>query len=290
MTSQSEVGTITRVIVKHARNAFQGRETIAAQWQTLNYTAAPDFARAIEEYEAFLELLRSTGCEIQLLPETQGVGLDSIYVRDAAVVCDRGVILCNMGKPQRAGEPAAMEGALRASGCTILGAIQPPGRLEGGDVAWLDERTIAVGHGYRTNDAGIAQLRSFLGDSVDEFLIVPLPHWRGVNDVFHLMSIVSPVDRDLAVVYSPLMPVPFRERLIERGMKLVEVPDEEFESMGTNVLALAPRRCVMVAGNPITRARLEAAGATVLEYAGSEISLKGGGGPTCLTRPLQRQM
>jgi len=107
--------------------------------------------------------------------------------------------------------------------------------------------------------------------------------------VFHLMSIISPVDRDLAVVYSPLIPVPFRERLVEQGMTLVEVPDDEFESMGANVLAIAPRRCVMMAGNPITRARLEAAGAQVLEYEGSEISLKGGGGPTCLTRPLQRR-
>src|SRR5476651_1436095 len=119
-------------------------------------------------------------------------------------------------------------------------AIQPPGRLEGGDVVWLDERTIVVGRGYRTNDAGIAQLRVLLGDSIDELLTVPLPHWRGASDVFHLMSIVSPVDRDLAVVYSPLMPVPFRERLTERGITLVEVPDQEFDTMGANVLAIAP--------------------------------------------------
>ena len=288
MTSQSEVGTITRLMVKHARDAFRGPAAIAAEWQALNFTAAPDFARAIDEYESFLELLRGTG-EIHLLPAA-GVGLDSIYVRDAAVVCDRGVILCRMGKPQRMGEPAALESTLRALGYAILGSIQPPGRLEGGDVVWLDERTIAVGRGYRTNDAGIAQLRSLLGDSIDELVTVPLPHWRGAGDVFHLMSIVSPVDRDLAVVYSPLMPVPFRERLIEHGMTLIEVPDEEFESMGANVLALAPRRCVIVKGNSITRTKLEAAGATVLEYSGIEISLKGGGGPTCLTRPLQRQM
>ncbi len=115
------------------------------------------------------------------------------------------------------------------------------------------------------------------------------PHWRGPGDVFHLMSIVSPVDRDLAVVYSPLMPVPFRERLLERGISLVEVPGEELDSMGANVLAVAPRRCVMVAGNPTTRRRLEQAGAQVIEDEGREISLKGGGGPTCLTRPLQRR-
>jgi N-dimethylarginine dimethylaminohydrolase len=116
---------------------------------------------------------------------------------------------------------------------------------------------------------------------------VPLPHWRGAGDVFHLMSIVSPVDRDLAVVYSPLMPVPFRERLLENGFGLVEVPGEEFDNMGANVLAIGPRRCVMVPGSPTTRP-LEQAGAEVFEYEGREISLKGGGGPTCLTRPLQR--
>ena len=278
------------MLVKHARDAFQGPEAIAAEWRALNFTAAPDFARAIDQYDAFLGLLRSSDCEIVMLPKADGVGLDSIYVRDASVVCDRGVILCNMGKPLREREPAAQEAALRLLGCPILGSIQPPGRLEGGDVAWLNERTVAVGRGYRTNDAGIAQLRSFLGESIDELLTVPLPHWRGAGHVFHLMSIISPVDRDLAIVYSPLLPVSFREWLLELGMTLVEVPEDEFESMGANVLAIAPRRCVMLAGNPITRARLEAAGAQVLEYEGSEISLKGGGGPTCLTRPLQRRM
>jgi N-dimethylarginine dimethylaminohydrolase len=290
MTAQSEVGAISRLVLKHARDAFQGPEAIAAEWRALNFTAAPDFARAIDQYEAFLGLLRSSDCEIVMLPKADGVGLDSIYVRDASVVCDRGVILCNMGKPQREREPAALEAALRRLGCAILGSIRPPGRLEGGDVVWVNERTVAVGHGYRTNDAGIAQLRCHLGESIDELLTVPLPHWRGAHHVFHLMSIISPVDRDLAVVYSPLMPVPFRERLLELDMTLVEVPDDEFESMGANVLAIAPRRCVMMAGNPITRARLETAGAQVLEYEGSEISLKGGGGPTCLTRPLQRRM
>ncbi|MBA3607049.1 MAG: hypothetical protein H0W43_00815 [Chthoniobacterales bacterium] len=289
VTSQSEFGAITRLVVKHARYAFGSAERIAAEWQALNFTAAPDFAQALEQSDSFLERLRASDCEITSLPDAGGVGMDSIYVRDAAVVCDRGVILCHMGKALRQGEPAAQEAAFRALGLTILGIIQPPGKLEGGDVAWLDDRTLAVGRGYRTNDSGIAQLREFLGDTIDELITVELPHWRGPADVFHLMSIVSPVDRNLAVVYSPLMSVPFREQLLERGFTLVEVPDEEFESMGANVLALAPRRCLMVAGNPVTRARLEAAGAEVLEYEGSEISLKGGGGPTCLTRPLRRK-
>ncbi|MEO8439072.1 MAG: arginine deiminase family protein [Spartobacteria bacterium] len=287
-TAQSETGTITRLILKHAREAFQNTETITGQWQELNFTAAPDFEQAVRQYDEFLAIAGSSGCEITMLPKATDTGLDSIYVRDAAVVCDRGVILCRMGKPQRAGEPVAQEAAFRALGFPVLGTIQPPGRLEGGDVLWLDEETIVVGRGYRTNDAGIDQLRSLLGDTVKEFLVVPLPHWRGAGDVFHLMSFISPLDRDLAVVYSPLMPVFFRERLLERGMTLIEVPEEEFETMGANVLALAPRRCLMVAGNPITRSRLAAAGVEVIEYEGSEISQKGGGGPTCLTRPLQR--
>ena len=203
---------------------------------------------------------------------------------------DRGAILCQMGKPQRAGEPVAQETYLRSLGVPVLGSIQPPGRLEGGDVVWLGPRTLAVGRGYRTNADGIRQLQRLLGDTVDEVIAVALPHWRGPGDVFHLMSIISPIDRDLAVVYSPLMSIPFRERLLEDGMTLIEVPDEEFDSLGANVLALGPRRCVMVAGNPQTRARLERAGVDVLEYEGREISLKGGGGPTCLTRPLGRDV
>jgi N-dimethylarginine dimethylaminohydrolase len=275
-------------VLKHARDAFRSPSDIAAEWQALNFTAPPDYGRAVDEYERLLDLLRTSGAAVHMLPQSGGVGLDSIYVRDASVVCDRGLILCNMGKPQRLGEPAAQEAAIRALGYTVVGSVRNPGRLEGGDVLWLDERTLTVGRGYRTNDEGIAQLRTLVADSIDELVVVPLPHWRGTGDVFHLMSIVSPVDNDLAVVYSPLTPVPFRERLLDRGIGLVEVPDEEFDSMGANVLTIAPRRCVVVAGNPVTRGRLEKAGVEVLEYEGREISGKGRGGPTCLTRPLRR--
>jgi len=288
-TSQSDVGAITHLMVKHAREAFASDETIAREWRDLNFTEPPNFARAVDEYDHFLDVLRRTGARIDALPNAEGLTLDSIYVRDASVICDRGVILCNMGKPQRAGEPAAQAAAFRALGVPILGSIQSPARLEGGDVVWLDRRTVAVGRGYRTNAEGIRQFHDLLGDAVDDVIAVELPHWRGAADVFHLMSIISPIDRDLAVVYSPLMSVPLREGLIERGISFVEVPDDEFESMGANVLAIAPSRCVMLGGNPKTRARLEAAGAEVLEYEGREISLKGGGGPTCLTRPIARE-
>ena len=288
-TAQSEHGALRRLVLKHPRDAFGDSARISREWRPLNFTAPPDPVRAAAEYDAFLDLLRGAGTEIHLLPDAAGTGLDSIYVRDASIACDQGLILCRMGKPQREEEPRAQGAAFRALGWNVLGTIQPPGRLEGGDVAWLDPRTLAVGRGYRTNDAGIAQLRALVGRDI-EVVVVPLPHWRGPGDVFHLMSIVSPIDSDLALVYSPLMAVPFRDLLLDRGFTLVEVPDEEFESMGANVLSIAPRRCVMLAGNPRTRARLEAAGAEVLEYAGTEISLKGGGGPTCLTRPLLREI
>jgi N-dimethylarginine dimethylaminohydrolase len=284
----SEVGALRRVVLKHPRDAFVDEATIAAGWRNLGYTAPPDLGRAVAEYDAFLEILESSGTEVHLLPRDARTTLDSIYVRDASVVSNRGVILCSMGKTQRAEEPAAQEAAFaRMHAIPVIGEIRLPGRLEGGDVLWLDSGTIVVGRGYRTNDEGIRQLRALLPDDV-RTVVVALPHWRGPADVMHLMSLVSPVDRDLAVVYSRLLPVPFRELLLQRGMELADVPDEEFETMGTNVLALSPRRCLMLAGNPHTRRALERAGADVIEYDGQEISVKGAGGPTCLTRPLER--
>lgn len=283
----NEYGRMSRVLLKHPKDAFVDDATIAAQWRDLKFAAAPVLARAVDEYERFVEILRSCGASVDFLPRDARTSLDSIYTRDAALVSPRGAILCSMGKRQRAGEPDAQAAALAALGVPVLGRIATPGTLEGGDVVWLDGRTLVVGRGYRTNVEGIRQLGALLGRDV-ELLTVPLPHWRGEGDVMHLMSLVSPVDRDLAVVYSPLLPVPFRERLLSRGIRLVEVPDEEFDTMGTNVLAMAPRRCVMLRGNPRTRAALEHAGAEVIEYDGTEISVKGAGGPTCLTRPLLR--
>jgi N-dimethylarginine dimethylaminohydrolase len=287
-TAQSETGRLTRVLIKHPHDAFVDETVIQAQWRDLSFTAAPDLGRAIEEFERLRDLLGKWGARIDFLPAADRVGLDSIYARDASVVCDRGVILCRMGKSQRDGEPSAQEAMFRALGIPILGSIQPPGLLEGGDVVWLSQRTVAVGRGYRTNAAGIHQLHDLLGDLIDEVIAVSLPHYRGPGDVFHLMSILSPVDHDLAVVYSPLMSVPFRQLLLSRGMSFIEVPDDEFETMGTNVFTIAPRKCLVVGGNPKTRTLLERAGVEVWEYEGTEISLKGGGGPTCLTRPIER--
>jgi N-dimethylarginine dimethylaminohydrolase len=280
----NEYGALRRVVVRHARSAFAGHED---EWRDLQFTAPPDTARAAAQFDAFVALLSSTGAVVENLPQAPGLTLDAIYTRDAALVTPRGAVLCRMGKAARLHEPAAHGQAFAAMGLTVAGAIEPPGQIEGGDVVWFDERTVAVGRGYRTSDEGIRQFAALLPPDTT-MVVVPLPHHRGPGDVFHLMSIISPVDRDLAVVYSPLMPVPFREWLIARGIVLVEVPQEEFDSMGSNVLALAPRQVLMVEGNPVTRERLTHAGARVQTYDGSEISLNGGGGPTCLTRPIER--
>lgn len=288
----NEFDPIEVLVVKHARDAFTSQTQCDAEWRALNFTAAPDFAKAVAEYDAFFSAVtrgnpRVELLKVEFLKHDERIGLDSIYVRDASIATPRGMILCRMGKAARDSEPVVQGGQFRAREIPVIGVIQPPGQIEGGDLVWFDDRTVAIGRGYRTNDEGIRQLSALLGHTV-EVVTVPLAHYRGPSDVFHLMSIISPVDRDLAVVYSPLMPVPFREWLIGRGITLVEVPESEFGSMGANVLAIAPRQCVMVRGNPVTKAALEQAGATVHEYDGAEISVKGGGGPTCLTRPVSR--
>jgi N-dimethylarginine dimethylaminohydrolase len=286
--SQSEVAPIRRLLLKHPKDAFVDRRQIETQWRDLRFTAPPDFDRAGEEYDRFVDLLRGPGTEIVFLPRDGDTGLDSIYTHDTVVISDRGAILCSMGKAQRRGEPEAAARFFVKAGIPIAGRIEGDGRLEGGDVVFLDERTVAVGEGYRTNAEGIRQLRQILAGAVDEVIPVPLPHWNGPDDVLHLMSLLSPIDHDLLLVHSRLLAAPFRQRLLARGCTLLEVPGEEFGTMGCNVLAVGPRRCVMLAGNPRTARLLREAGCEVRTYEGNEISLKGRGGPTCLTRPLLR--
>jgi len=287
-TAHSETGKIKSLFIKKAEQAFIDDQHIGQYWEKLNFLGKPDYSIALKEYAGFQSILDIQGAEIQALPQDPAVNMDSIYCRDASIATNAGMIICNMGKEARANEPRAEQRAFEAAGIPILGLIRAPGTLEGGDVAWLDENTLAVGHTYRTNEEGIRQLTVLLAPLGVQVITVPLPHYKGPADVFHLMSILSPVDTNLAVIYSSLMPIAFRNLLLERGYQLVEVPDEEFESMGCNVLALAPRICLMVDGNPITRTALEKAGCTVYVYKGDEISVKGGGGPTCLTRPIYR--
>lgn len=286
LEGDSEFGRIRGMLLKRPEDAFISDLTVARQWRGLGYTSRPDYRRAVAEYDHLVGLLEGFGIALTFLPQDDAVGLDSIYVRDAAVWTGDGLILCKMGKAAREAEPAALERA--AASTAVRGAITGDGTLEGGDVVWIDERRVAVGRSYRTNDEGIRQLREILGDAIDELVVVPLPHYRGPDDVFHLMSIISPIDRNLALVYSPLMPLPFRDWLLARGIELIETPGPEFHSLGCNVLTVAPRRCLLLSGNPVVRQRLEEVGVEVTEFAGSEICVKGRGGPTCLTRPLAR--
>jgi N-dimethylarginine dimethylaminohydrolase len=284
----NEYGPIRRLMLCDVRTAYRSQAHLDAAWPKEEFLARPDFDAALAEYDAFAQVLDDAGVDIVPFPGDGGLGISSIYIRDSSLVARGGAILCSMCNGYRAGEPDAVGARYEALGLRVLGAITGEGLLEGGDFIWLDERTCAVANGYRTNPEGIRQLREILGPDV-HVEAVPLPHDQGPGACLHLMSIISPLDRDLALVYSPLMAVPFRNWLLARGITLVEVPDEEYEpTMACNVLAVAPRKCLVIDGNPETRRRLEDAGCEVIAYKGREISLKGGGGPTCLTRPLLR--
>jgi N-dimethylarginine dimethylaminohydrolase len=284
----SMIAPLRRVLLKHARDAYRDPDTVSTEWSRLGYLAAPVLDRALREYDAFVDVIRQCVPAVEFLPADAATTLDSIYAYDSVVMTPAGAVLCRMGKELRRPETAATAVHLARAGIPILGRIERPGTLEAGDVIWFDENTLAVGCGDRTNDEGIRQFQRLIHSLVRDIVIVPLPSARS-GSLPHLMSLISLVDVDLAVTYSPLLPEYMRDWMIARGYTLVEVPAGEYVTLGSNVLTLAPRRCLMMGGNRVTRRRLEAAGADVLEYAGDEISLKGAGGPTCLTRPLLRR-
>ena len=284
------VNPIKKIILKHPKDAFKDQDTINKQFSRLNYFEAPNFNKAISDYDKFVGLLISFDIELHFLPKDNSTSIDSIYTHDPCVVSNNGVILCNMGKKARLAEPNTMEDYFKSIQIPILGRIKAPGRLEGGDVVWIDEKTIAVGEGYRTNKEGIKQLKHLLSDQVENVISVPIPHWSGPEDCLHLMSNISPIDHNIFLVYSRLLPVPFRKYLLDRNIELIDVPDEEYESMGCNVLAVAPRKVIMINGNLITKQLLEKKDIEVYTYDGAEISIKGAGGPTCLTRPFVRSI
>ena len=286
---QDMTSTIRRVLIKSPENAYKNQVNIDSQYQDLNYFGKPDFVRSLEDYESFRSILKKSGVEIHDLPADDITSLDSIYTHDPCLISNSGVVLCSMGKILRKKEPEMISKYFKSLNIPIIGKISPPGKLEGGDIVWIDNRTVAVGVGYRSNLEGIAQLKEILSGDVDEVIPVHLPHWTGPSDCLHLMSNISPINRDLFLVYSKLLPVSFREYLLDRGIKLLEVPDDEYESMGCNVLAIAPKKVIMIEGNDVTKNLLEKEGVDVSTYPGLEISYKGAGGPTCLTRPFLRE-
>jgi dimethylargininase len=277
---QNMTATLRRVLVRPPAAAG------FATWREYGWRSEPDAAKLAEEHEAFCTAIAAGGAEIVVAETPLTSDPDAIYVFDPAIVSDRGAIVLRPGKAGRLVETDAIATDLEHAGVPVAARLEDPASADGGDTVWLDETTLLVGRGYRTNDDGIHELRKAL-PGVD-VLVFDLPHLHGSEVVLHLLSLLSPLDDDLVVAYLPLLPVRLVQLLQELEIRIVEVPDEEFETMGPNVLALAPRVALALEGNVETRKRLEQAGVDVSVYHGDEISRKGDGGPTCLTRPILR--
>ena len=277
---QTMTGTLRRVLVRPPRLA--GFDS----WREYGWREEPDPKRMAAEHDAFCAALATGGAEVVEAPTALADDPDSIYTFDAAIVSDAGGIVLRSGKPGRRVESEAIAADLEHAGVPVAAHIEAPATVDGGDTMWLTDDTLVVGRGYRTNDDGIGALQLAL-PSVD-VLSFDLPHLHGSEAVLHLLSLLSPLDDDLVVAYVPLLPVRLVQLLRELEIEIVEVPDEELETMGSNVFALAPRVALALEGNDVTRRRLERAGVDVRVYRGDEISRKGDGGPTCLTRPLLR--
>ncbi len=281
--SQSMVNPLQTVLVRRPGAAFGNADP--TEW---HYVSQPELAEAQAEHDALSAQLRDAGIELVYHETPLPDCADAIFVHDPVLICDAGAILLNMGKPLRQPEPAAIGLTLEQMGIPIYAKLEGEALAEGGDLLWLDEKTLAVGLGFRTNHAGMKRLEAALNPLGVTVIPVHLPFYQGEEACLHLMSFISMIDHDLAVIYEPLMPVPFWQELQRRGVQFVSVPDEEWVTMGANVLAIAPRHCLMLRDNPITKRRLEAAGCQTLTYKGDEISLKAEGGATCLTRPVLR--
>jgi N-dimethylarginine dimethylaminohydrolase len=280
-------GRLKKVAVRSPVSAFVSDAKIDAEWKDLNFHSRPNLENAHKEFAIVHQLLKATGADVIELGAAEGLTLDSLYTHDALIVTPRGLVRPRMGKPQRRNEAAINGAALEKLGIPIAGEITGEGKIEGGDLVWIDRHTLLAGVGYRTNVEGVRQLQALCGSDVN-VIWFDMPHYKGKTDVFHLMSCLSPLDKDLAVVYLPLMAARLVEFLASRGIKFVEVPESEFDSMGCNVLAMGPRHAMMVAGNPITEQRMKDAGVKVEVIQGTDICRKGEGGPTCMTRPLVR--
>ncbi len=271
---------LRRVLVRSPRVVGFGA------WREYGWRAEPDAAKLAQEHEDFCSALAAGGAEVVFAETPVPDDPDAIYVFDPAIVSDRGAVVLRPGKEGRLGEADLIAADFERAGVPVAGRLNAPQLADGGDTIWLDDDTLLVGRGYRTNDEGIRALQHALDDV--NVLSFDLPHLHGADAVLHLLSLLSPLDENLVVAYTPLLPVRLVQLLRERDVEIVEVPDVEFESMGPNVLALAPRVSLALEGNDETRRRLERAGVDVSVYRGDEISRKGDGGPTCLTRPLLR--
>ena len=282
--AQGMVGRLRRVVMRRP-----GETMAAADPAAWHYTSAIDLAEARDAHDAFAGALRAWGVEVLYHEEPLPEHSDSVFVFDPVLVTDGGTLVLSMGKERRRGEEGPLARMLQDCGVPVLGRLEGDARAEGGDTLWLDHDTLAVGRGFRTNAEGVRQLRGLLepmGISVQDY---DLPYFTGPEACLHLLSLISPVDVDLAVAYPPLMPTALWTELKRRGMRLLEVPEEEFShTQATNVLAVAPRQCIMLDENPVTKQLLEMADCEVVTFPGAPLSFKAEGGPTCLTRPVLR--
>ncbi len=281
---QDMLSPLRAVLVKRPDAAFGSAD--AREW---HYAASPDLSIAQQEHDALTDTLRKSGAEVIYHDENLPDHADAIFAFDPSLVTDTGAVILSMGKEKRRGEEAAMARTYEKLGIPILATLHGDARAEGGDLLWIDHDTLAVGLGFRTNAEGLRQLREALAGIGVKVMAVELPYYTGPEACLHLLSMISIIDYRTAVVYPPLMAVPFWQELQRRDFTLIEIPASEYDTMATNVLALAPRKCLMLEGNPLTKRLLEDAGCEVMTYRGNEISLKAEGGPTCLTRPLWRE-
>jgi N-dimethylarginine dimethylaminohydrolase len=281
--SQSMIKPLRRVLLKQPHPAF-----VVPDPHLWHYSGQPNLEIARREHDALAQILRRSGAEVIYHNQPLPNHADAIFVHDPALVTRAGAIILRMGKELRRGEEAAMARCFESMGMPIYATLTGPATAEGGDLLWVDEHTLAIGQGFRTNRAGFEQLTEALAELGVKTMPVELPYYLGPAACLHLMSLISIVDHKLAVVYLPLLPTPFWQFLTGQGFRFIEVPENEFHTMGTNVLALAPGHCVMLNGNPVTQARLEEAGCRIVTYEGNEISFKAEGGATCLTRPILR--
>jgi dimethylargininase len=279
---RSSTAALRDVLVKRPGPAF-GR---AFDDPAHGFLRPVDLDRARREHDGLVETLDGLGVSVHVLDHEPADDPDLVYVFDPLLVTDAGAIPLRPGKPNRSEEPAIMERWLNTRGIPTAGRIEAPGTVEAGDTIWLRDGLFVIGRTLRTNDAGARQLAGIIGGDVR---IVDVPYWKGPAELVHLMSVISPVSDDLAVVFLPLLPAGLHEWLVELGIRTVEVPEEEYPTLGCNVLAVRPGVVIVADGNSVTRRGLEAAGAEVHAIALGEIGENGSGGVTCLTRPILRE-
>ena len=284
----SMVGRLQRVLVCSPRAAGWDQQGTAGRWRELGFLHAPDFATAQEEHDGLCRQLEAAGAEVFQLPPASDLSLDAVYTHDPSLASDRGLIGLHPGKPNRIPEAQRHLEFCRSLGIPEFGRIHPPGKTEAGDMVWLNSATLLIGQGYRTNPAGIAQMRALLQPHGVEVLSAPLPYGTGPSACLHLMSLMSLLDERTVLVDLPWLAVETVELLQLRGYRLIEIEYSERETLACNVLSLGEKRLLALEENQKTNQKLRESGFDVRTFSGSELCVNGGGGPTCLTRPLLR--